>query len=181
MVLAVFGLSCSENDLTHLRHPYSRLDELKLTEMTPPEFDEYLERDIEHYAEENTASGRWTRDEALDLSRRAHMELLPNGMETSGHHFFKGEDRAGIEIGVVWMTIIPHKGWLEAFIYDIEVVQALRGKGLGTMLLRATEEKAKEFGATVVSLHVFCQNKRAFSLYRNAGYQIQSVNLSKPL
>lgn len=153
--------------------------DVELSAMTEAEFDEFYEGDIRHYADENTASGRWTNEEALELSRRAHEELLPQGRATKNHHLLTARDASGTKIGVVWLALIDHNGSKEAFIYDIEIVEGLRGQGWGSSVLGATEEKARGLGASVMSLHVFCHNKRAFSLYKKAGYKITSANMSK--
>lgn len=150
--------------------------DILLVPMTQAEYDDFYEGDVRHFAEENIASGRWSREEATMLSREAHRQLLPDGRQTSDHRFYTAKDsRSDATVGVVWMAVRPR----EVFIYDIEVSEPLRGKGLGAKVLEAAEREAKALGATVVSLHVFCWNKRALSLYRKAGYETISANMSK--
>ncbi len=144
--------------------------------MTKAEFEAFYEQDIANYAEENIGAGRWSRREATKLSRQAHVDILPKGRGTRGHHFLVAKDqRSGSQLGTVWLALRGN----EAFIYYIEVERSLRGRGLGAELLKATEAKGRSLGASKISLHVFCHNKRAFALYKSAGYKIVSANMSK--
>ena len=149
-----------------------------LRPMTKDEFDLFYERDIRHYAEENVAAGRWARSEALKLSKEAHEQLLPAGRRTKGNYFYVAEDAlTGSRVGVAWLS----RKAKEAFLFDIEVDVRLRGKGLGRLVLRAVERKAKDLTADSLSLHVFCKNRRAFSLYVKGGYKMVSANMTKRL
>jgi hypothetical protein len=68
---------------------------LQLTEMNSAEFDAYLAYGIQDYADMNVQAGIWSQDEALEKSRRAHQELLPSGMHTPDHYFYRIHDPLG--------------------------------------------------------------------------------------
>lgn len=56
----------------------------------------------------------------------------------------------------------------------ISVKGGYRGQGLGTRLLTAAEELAKERGIRRIELEVFSQNP-AVSLYKRLGYEVEGV------
>lgn len=53
----------------------------------------------------------------------------------------------------------------------LAVEERYKGQGLGTQLLRAAEDLAREKGATQISLSVAEENPRARRLYLHVGYQ----------
>ncbi len=55
-------------------------------------------------------------------------------------------------------------------IYDIAVGEAYRGKGIGKMLNKAIEQKARDNGIIDIELDVFCFNTGAQEFYRKLGY-----------
>lgn len=70
--------------------------------MKESEFSEYIEVLVHDYAEENVKAGYWDPSDALERSRKATMELLPQGINTPNHYIFvvrNGEQR----VGVIWM------------------------------------------------------------------------------
>jgi ribosomal-protein-alanine acetyltransferase len=58
-----------------------------------------------------------------------------------------------------------------ARLYSIAVDSAFAGKGLGSLLLAASEERAKARGARLMRLEVRRDNDAAQGLYRRAGYR----------
>lgn len=154
---------------------------VRLVPMTAKEFAEYLERDIERYAEENVKAGYWAPAEALEESRKEHQQLLPSGLATKDHHFLKIQDEGGIMIGEAWLkanhdTLLP-----SAFLYDLFIEEAHRGQGYGKQAMLALEEKAKELGLRTLALHVFAHNAKARALYEGLGYEVKSLNMEKLL
>jgi ribosomal protein S18 acetylase RimI-like enzyme len=66
-------------------------------------------------------------------------------------------------------------------LYEIELDEHVRGRGLGREAMVAFEERARELGARNITLNVFGGNEVARSLYRSLGYVEQSVHMSKRL
>jgi ribosomal protein S18 acetylase RimI-like enzyme len=60
-----------------------------------------------------------------------------------------------------------------AYIQTIEVAPAHRNQGIGSELLRRTEDSARAGGATVIWLHVDAANEAAIHLYQAHGYRHQ--------
>src|ERR1700694_1261888 len=62
------------------------LDGIDLVLMTREQFDAWLPGTIEGYAKEHVATGRWSKDEAIEKSRQEHEKLLPPGGATPKHY-----------------------------------------------------------------------------------------------
>ena len=59
----------------------------------------------------------------------------------------------------------------ELYIGAIAVFDSFRGKGIGTQLLNAVEEYAKNYGFKYIILDVINTNHRAHDLYKRLGYK----------
>jgi len=156
------------------------MKDVRLEPMNEHEYASFIQREINDYATENVAAGRWLRNEAMAQSKKAHDDLLPNGRETANQHFFiVREEGIGKEVGAVWFAIFEQSKEKEAFVYYIEIPEGSRGKGFGGLTLMAIEKKARELGASKISSHASWHNQRAISLYKRIGYATTSVNMSK--
>jgi len=60
-----------------------------------------------------------------------------------------------------------------AYIQTIEVLPALRGRGIGAELLISAEDSACKAGARSIALHVDVENAAAIRLYESRGYARQ--------
>jgi ribosomal protein S18 acetylase RimI-like enzyme len=87
------------------------------------------------------------------------------------------EDERGDPIGRVFFAERAAGMWL----YEIELDEAVRGRGLGREAMLAFEARARELGAEKVTLNVFGGNDIARSLYRSLGYVEESVQMGKRL
>jgi GNAT superfamily N-acetyltransferase len=100
-------------------------------------------------------------------------ELFPNGSPAEGQH---DEDEV---VGTLWMGR-PFSGdattW---FVFDIEISEAARGRGLGRAAMVAAEEWTREHGGTRVALNVFGPNVIARTLYDSLGYEVQATSMFK--
>ena len=82
---------------------------------------------------------------------------------------------------MIWIASQQRGAQRTAFIYNIEIAEALRGKGYGRQALLAVEEKVKALGLDTISLHVFGHNLVARALYEKVGYEVTNVLMSKKL
>src|SRR2546430_1543286 len=57
-----------------------------------------------------------------------------------------------------------------AYISDLVVLPAYRGRGLGRALLQKAEEHARLHGATTLKIESLAKNEVATTLYRNSGF-----------
>ena len=146
--------------------------------MSADYFVAWNERLVVEYANEKVEAGVWTEEHALDLSKAEQAESLPEGMQTAGHDLFVGVVDGEI-VGNLWLFTDPKLPVQSTYIYDIEITEAHRGKGLGRQLLAAAEAWCGEHGSTSVRLNVFAPNKTARALYESAGYELTSMHMMK--
>lgn len=154
---------------------------VRLVPMTIKEFEEYLARNVERYAQENAKAGYWAPAEALEKSRQVHQQLLPSGLATRDHYLLTIQDESGLAIGTAWLKADHAAAVPTGFVYDIFIEEAHRGQGKGTQAMLALEEKARELGLRTLALHVFAHNPRAIALYKRLGYGVKSLNMRKEL
>jgi ribosomal protein S18 acetylase RimI-like enzyme len=155
---------------------------VKLTLMTENEFKAYLEEDIQDYASVNIRNGYWDESEALEKSRQAHDQLLPNGLASKDQHLFSiVEEASGRTVGALWLDIKPDRPTPFAFIYDIKIKEGLRGRGYGRQALYAAEHLLRSMNIKTLSLHVFADNTAAKSLCDQVGFETISYNMRKNL
>ena len=67
------------------------------------------------------------------------------------------------------------------FIYDIELTQENRGKGLGKELMQLVEIETRKLGCISIGLHVYGHNAAAVALYEKSGFQTTSRMMKKDL
>lgn len=155
---------------------------VRLDPMTAAEFGRYLEPAIRAYAHEKVISGEWTSAEAVELSRRDHFRLLPDGLATPDQFLFTVRDEPTNEpVATLWLTLRMRGVQVEAYVYDIEVIEPRRGHGYGRATMLACLAKARELGADSVGLHVFGHNKTARALYTSMGFQPTNINMTLKL
>jgi len=112
-------------------------------------------------------------DEARGQADRDMRELLPDGLATSGHRILVLED-AGTRGrgGVLWFAEQERFGGTIAYLYDVEIDEPFRGRGLGREAMRVLEDLVLEFGAEAIDLAVFGGNTSALRLYESVGYHV---------
>jgi GNAT superfamily N-acetyltransferase len=70
-----------------------------------------------------------------------------------------------------------HVGRKSAVVHEIVVSEAVRGHGVGTVLMEAVQNWADRFGCPTVELNVFAENAAARAFYRHLGFVEQGVRL----
>jgi ribosomal protein S18 acetylase RimI-like enzyme len=155
-------------------------ERLALRPMTEAEFSNWRARILPDYAAAYVRAGVWSTGEADRRAARLIGNLLPAGVETPGMLLLSADALHGGPVGMVWLVLDrPRPG--AAWIYNIEIFPDHRGQGYGRALLAAAEERSRAQGAAEIGLNVFGANTVARSLYESAGYEIASLQLSKPL
>ncbi|MGI8522935.1 MAG: GNAT family N-acetyltransferase [Nocardioides sp.] len=141
-------------------------DLVRLEPMTGEQYADYRAVSDEGYAQDLFASGGFgSLEEARASAAKQFVELLPDGLESTGHRLWHAY-ADGRDVGLLWI-------WLDgawAYIYDIRMDEALRGRGYGTGTLRAGANAARDAGAAYLGLNVFGQNEGARRLYERSGY-----------
>ena len=80
-------------------------------------------------------------------------------------------------VGIVWLV----KQDDEWSIYDIDIDEEHRGKGLGRKTMKAIEHYVAEQGGTAINLSVFGFNDVARKLYETEGYETVRIQMKKKL
>jgi GNAT superfamily N-acetyltransferase len=102
--------------------------------------------------------------------------VLPDGLATDGTWIWVIE-ADGRRVGTVFLGLRGGGAWL----YDITIDEAERGKGYGRAAMTALEEEARRLGHDTIGLNVWGGNEVARGLYRSLGWAEESVHMRKRL
>ncbi|WP_138947139.1 N-acetyltransferase [Plantibacter sp. M259] len=121
-----------------------------------------------------------TEAEATAKAAQSLAETFPAGRLQVGHLVFEVVlDEAAV--GALWIgprsTSHPDEWW----IWDVEIDESFRGRGLGRQAMQLAETAAKEQGAKTLGLNVFGFNRIARGLYESLGYETMAVQMRKAL
>jgi ribosomal protein S18 acetylase RimI-like enzyme len=148
---------------------------IKLQSMSQERFDSWRERLWVLYRQELIDAGH-TEEAAAKNVADTIADTMPDGVLVAGNFVFDlvHEDET---VGVTWL-VQNEDAWS---IYDIEVDEGQRGKGLGRQAMKAIEEHVRGESGKTISLSVFGFNKAARSLYESEGYETVRVSMKKSL
>ena len=148
--------------------------------MTADEYDAWQLALAEDYAAEKIAAGTWPAEGAVQRALNESAELLPDGIATARTLIFRAVADDGRPVGRAWVALDHPRGAPgTAFLYDIEVDEAERGRGFGRALLAAVEEAVRATGAIALELNVFRTNDTAVGLYETSGYRTTTQQMRK--
>ena len=150
---------------------------ISLRVLSDDELPEWLDTARRFYVADLERHAGMTRAEAEAKAARDHAALFPEGKPVEGQHLFAIEDKHGAVIGRLFFAVRSSGVWL----YEIELEEGVRGRGLGREAMLVFEKLARELGAEKVTLNVFGGNDVARSLYRSLGYVEESVHMGKRL
>jgi ribosomal protein S18 acetylase RimI-like enzyme len=140
---------------------------------------QFLEDSRSSYIARLVASGLAT-SEAERLAADQQAQAFPDGRPTDGHLVM--EVIADAEVcGHVWIgprAIGDIEHW---WVWDIEIAEAFRGRGIGRRVMGMAEDRARQRGAAEIGLSVFADNVAARHLYDDLGYREASLRLRKVL
>ncbi|HEY8947488.1 MAG TPA: GNAT family N-acetyltransferase [Rhizomicrobium sp.] len=116
-----------------------------------------------------------------------HLARLIKYLEDHEGRIFIAEDANGAALG--WGVVGAYMGEIfivpeernYAYIFELFVVEAMRGKGIGRALIVACEDWAKAEGFKTIQIGVLSRNESAAGLYRSAGYADYAIELRKYL
>jgi ribosomal protein S18 acetylase RimI-like enzyme len=151
-----------------------------LRRMTGDEFSAWREKSILGYAEDLAQATGVGVESARERARNQFSELLPDGSASERTWLLRVLDDSDVDVGVLWIGPHPEQGGT-AFVYDIEIAEQYRGRGLGTAAMTAAEGLAAQAGFAQISLNVFGFNDTARRVYDSLGYRVVSTVMSKSL
>lgn len=154
---------------------------VKLRPMTSSEFDSVIDASFAGYFAERVATGQTRQEDVAEEIRRQREQYLPDGVATERMLLYIGE-ADGERIGWIWLALPgvashPDTAW----VYNVVVDAAHRGKGYGRGLMLAAERELVERGVSRLGLNVFGTNKTALNLYEQLGYQVLTQQMTKAL
>lgn len=149
--------------------------------MRPDAYERWVQRAIVGYAGDKVRVGAWPADGAEARSAREFASLLPQGLATPGHFLREVIAPDGEAVGVLWFGPLTDDVPGVAFIWDIEIDEAARGRGYGRAAMLALEPLARSLGFSSIALHVFGDNEIARNLYRSVGYVESDVSMRKAI
>ncbi|MFI7608984.1 GNAT family N-acetyltransferase [Micromonospora sp. NPDC049366] len=157
---------------------------LALDPMTADELARLLGPLEESYAEEVARHRGLTPDAARELAASQIATLLPAGAATDGVllRIARVDD---VEVGWIWVTL-PGAGEApagsgRAWIHNIEVDPAHRGRGHARRMIQLIEAELAARGVTELGLNVFGTNTVAIGLYESLGFRVTAQQMAKPL
>jgi ribosomal protein S18 acetylase RimI-like enzyme len=154
--------------------------EPRLRPATQAEFDEWLPQQEAAYAELIAASGSMSPEAAREKARRDTQHLWSSGLGTPGQLVFRVI--AGDEpVGWLWLAVPGPDDPAMAWVYDVVVDEAYRGRGYGRQAMLLAEREALARGMTSIGLNVHGRNAVAISLYDSLGYAVTAQQMKKSL
>lgn len=155
---------------------------ITIVPMTEAAFAEYRAASIPSFASDKIASGQWSEDTALELSRQGFEALLPHGLATPDNYLFELRvDNEPGPVGMLWFAVQDRAGKKIAYVYDVLIHPEHQRKGHGTRVFGALEEMTRAMGLSGIALHVFGHNPGAHALYLRLGFQPTNISMFKPI
>ncbi|MBM0235424.1 GNAT family N-acetyltransferase [Micromonospora sp. STR1_7] len=154
---------------------------LTLTPMTEQELARLREPLERAYAEELAEHRGFTPQAALEHSARQLRELLPAGAAT-GTALLRMARLGDTEVGWIWVTLPGSPGASDtrrAWIHNIEVDPAHRGRGHARRMIQLMEGELARLGVPELGLNVFGTNTVAIGLYRSLGFEVTAQQMAK--
>ncbi len=147
--------------------------------LRPLRDDEYAAWDAAHRAEYERGlveHAGMPQERARAKVERDIAYVLPEGLATADTWIWAVEDDDRL-VGTVFVGIRDGGAWL----YDITIAEAERGKGYGRAAMTALEDEVRELGHSTIGLNVWGGNDVARGLYRSLGWAEESVHMRRNL
>ena len=156
---------------------------IHLRPTTQQEWESFLIVEIPEYARDHIRTGGWAEEDAFERATQQYAKLLPNGVETEGHHIFSiVEDETDVSVGFIWYEEKTEASPPVAFVCNLHVFKSYRRRGYATAALTALEDVVHaEHGFKRLQLHVFGHNDAARALYKSMDYRETNVLMVKDL
>ncbi|MGI3785311.1 MAG: GNAT family N-acetyltransferase [Janthinobacterium lividum] len=140
--------------------------------MTRAELGPWQDRQVLAYAEDNLERCGGDLELARERAQRDFASLLPDGLATPDTSIVLLVE-GGEPVGHLWVRHRREPGL--SFVYDVEVAEQHRGRGLGRAAMVVAEVLARRAGDDRLGLHVFGGNDVARGLYGSQGYTVSST------
>ena len=92
------------------------------------------------------------------------------------------EDEQGERLGFATVSHSAHfTGQRQAYIGELATIEKVEGRGVGSALVKACEQWAREQGYTIITLTTGAGNTRALRFYDYLGFHNEDITLTKLL
>jgi GNAT superfamily N-acetyltransferase len=145
------------------------------------EIAEYVPRLRAAYAAELLEHMYLNAEAAAARAERSAAEAFPDGTVAEGNWIFAVEDGEGTRVGVLWLGEPFDREADSLWVYDIEIDEEHRGRGLGRDTMLLAEEEARRLGRGRIKLNVFARNTVARALYLSLGFEENAIQMSKAI
>ncbi|MEU4472900.1 N-acetyltransferase [Micromonospora sp. NPDC023888] len=132
------------------------------------------------YAEDLVVNRGLTPEAALERSVTQIRESLPAGAATEGTLLRLGRVD-DTEIGWIWVSLPTSAAPGQAWIHNIEVHPAHRGRGYARRMIQLIEVELAKHKVPELGLNVFGTNAVAIGLYQSLGFEVISQQMAKPI
>jgi ribosomal protein S18 acetylase RimI-like enzyme len=154
------------------------MTDVSLRTLTEEEYAGYRARAVPQYADEMVRSRGLSPEEAEKNSATTFPATVADVLAEEGASISRVLIHDEQPVG--WLWLAP-AGADSLFVYDIEIDEPHRGRGLGRATMLAAEDVARAGGHRFVRLNVFGWNAGAQALYQSLGYRTDAIQMSKPL
>ena len=155
------------------------MSEFAIRPITEAEFSAWREQSLETYAREKEKEGLSATDAKAE-AEASFQRHLGNGRNSPNHYVYSVTSNGSV-VGTLWWGTQKHGTKQVAWIYDIVLDPAQRGKGLGRKTMEWAMADARAKGFDRLGLHVFGHNKVAQGLYQSLGFEITNLVMYKSL
>jgi ribosomal protein S18 acetylase RimI-like enzyme len=147
--------------------------------MRDDELAAFLPRGEEGYRRQLVDFAGLPEEEARAKAARDYAGVFPAGRVQEDHFAFVVEEEASGAVG--YLVYALRAGGSKAWLYELEIDEAHRGRGYGREAMRLFEDDARARGVRQIGLNVFGGNDAARALYRSLDYHEASVEMTKHL
>ena len=151
---------------------------MKITPLTVTELANYRINIITRFASDKTQNEHLDKDVAYVAAEAAWESAYNNN---SGTHVMGWLVVGETIVGTMWYMVRIEFGKPCIWLYDLIIDHKYRKQGFGREAMILLEEEAKRREIYTIGLHVFGQNKVAYTLYENLGFQPTSIVMYKNL
>jgi ribosomal protein S18 acetylase RimI-like enzyme len=158
--------------------------DLRLRPLRDDELPDFIERGKREYTRALVDEAGLPPGRAEAKTESDYASLFPDGaMQPNQHISVLVDADSGETVGrLFWGKRQPPDGvGPRCYLYDIEIDERFRGRGLGRRAMELLEDEARTVGLPGIDLNVWGGNEVARSLYRSLGFVERGVFMSKEL
>jgi len=153
---------------------------ISLERMNEEQFISYCDYFVADYAIEIEENYRKTIDQATIIASQELKDDLPEGVHTKNNIILCIEIEEEMDrklIGYLWYK--KNIDDSNIFIFDFYIFPQYRSMGYGKECIAILEKNMRKEGVGQVKLRVAYSNVRALALYKELGFEITGINMSK--